>query len=396
MKRDPYKTEENWNFWKEKNFKGIKGIRKVDSALLIEFLKDMELGLNTTKNYKGKRSPGTLLNLASHNVFFAKISKKSFLKLTKKDLHNLENEISQGKILKKNNEQFISFGNYIKDFKVFWHWLQRTGKVQEDITEDISTKTDKPAWVYLTEEQAKNFFNKLIFDYRVLAWFMYDSGMRVTEAHSIQIKHFAKDFKQVTIPDEASKTFGRTIELKLCSELLKEYVKTYNLQPEDFLIKKKLPAINKYLKENCEKMFDPDEKGLVSNPKSKGKYCNFTLYDIRHNSSCFWLNRYPTHKGLMYRFGWKRADKIDYYSGFLGVKDEIMDVDMVLAEDKTKLIKLEQAYEELKANSISKELVEEMVKQRDEEIMQKIRQQFERQINKDKGRKINDAIEVFN
>ena len=43
----------------------------------------------------------------------------------------------------------------------------------------------------------------------------------------------------------------------------------------------------------------------------------------------------------MYRFGWRKADKIEYYSEFLGVSDEIADADMILGEDRDKLYKLE-------------------------------------------------------
>jgi hypothetical protein len=184
---------------------------------------------------------------------------------------------------------------------------------------------------------------------------MYDTGSRVTEANSIQIKHFSKDFKQVTIPDEASKTFGRTINLKLCSDLIKEYVKANNLKDEDFLFSKGLFTINKYLKVNCGKRFGADK---VSDPKAKGKYGNFTLYDIRHNSACFWLCRYPTHKDLMYRMGWKQADKVDYYTGFLGQSDKLSDADMIAGEDKPKLYQLEK---EMKDKSVEiKDLKEGM------------------------------------
>lgn len=341
MKRDAYKFAERWDNWKQNHLNKVpRGIRREDWKILIDFLKDMELGINTPLGMNGKRSPGTLLNLSSHNIFFLKNFNKPLLKLTKKDLHLLEDKIARGLIKKRNDKPFSQFGNYIKDFKVFWHWIQRTKNIQEDITNNLSSKTSKPHWVYLTEEQAKLFFNKLNSDMRALCWFMYDSGARVTEANSLKIENFSKDFKEVCIPDEVAKTFGRTINLKLSSQLLSEYVKEHDLKPSDYLFMNRgLFGINKYLKYHCGKLFGKDK---VSNPKAKGVYANFTLYDIRHNSSCYWLNRYPTHKGLMYRFGWKNADKIEYYSEFLGVKDELKDIDMVIGEDKTKLIVLDE------------------------------------------------------
>ncbi len=345
MKRDAYKFAERWEGFKKNNFKSVEGVRTADHKLLIEFLKDMELGLNTPLGRNGKRGAGTLLNLASHNILFLRNFDKPLTKVTKKDVHELEDKITRGIIKKNNGENFAQFGNYIKDFKVFVGWLVRTQKIKENITIDISAKTTKPSWVFLSEEQIKQFFNKLSFDMRVVCWFMYDSGSRVTEANSLKIENFSKDFTEVNIPDEVSKTFGRTISLKLCSQFLKEYVKEHKLKSGDYLFRKDLWTMNKYLKYNCAKMFGKEK---VSNPKCKGLYGNFTLYDIRHNATCYWLNRYPTHKGLMYRFGWKRADKIDYYSEFLGVRDELTDDNMVIGEDKNKVYKLEGEVDKLK------------------------------------------------
>ncbi len=345
MKKDLYRNEKRWDSFKENNFnKTPKGIKKEDWKILVEFLKDMELGLNVPKEKKGRRESGTLLNLSSHNKFFLENFKKPLTKLTKQDLHLLEKEVLEGKILKRNGQKFSAFGNYIKDGKVFWNWGLRTKKFKQDIFEDLSSKTEKPNWVYLSEEQIKKFFNSLSFDYRVLCFFMYDTGMRVTEAMSIRISDLRLDGEnpQVDISDEISKTFGRTINLKLCTDLLKEFIKENNLKDDDYLIQKKPFTINKYLKYHCGKIFGKDK---TSHPKAKGKYGEYTMYDTRHNSSVYWFNRYPTHKGLMYRFGWRKADKIEYYSSFLGVADELTDTDMILAEDKNKVYKLEKENE---------------------------------------------------
>jgi len=368
--KDPYKNKERWDNWKQTHFKkNPKGIRKEDWKLLIEFLNDMELGMNTPVGKNGKRGAGTLLNLSSHNQLFLKNFKKPLLKLTKKDLHGLESDIDTGKILKRNGEKFTAFGNYIKDFQVFWNWMVRVGKVKENITEDISCKTDKPSWVYLSEEQIKEFFNQLSLDYRMICWFFYDAGLRVTEGVNIKVQDFSENFKQVSISDEIAKTFGRTINLKLSTELIKEYVKLNKLQPEDYLIQKAPFTINKYLRYHSSKLFGADN---ISNPKSKGKYKEFTLYDIRHNSSCFWLNRYPTHKGLMYRFGWKQANKIDYYSQFLGIADELTDTDMVLSEDRDKIYKLENELESFKQKQLKQDKrMQDLINEFDKAIQEK-------------------------
>lgn len=352
MKRDPYNNKERWIKWKERNKKKIPDISLNNSKIVLEFLNDMEQGMNTTPRNKGRREPTTLINLKDHIIFILKYLKKPIQNITKKDLHNLENKIREGKILKKNGQIFTAFGNYIKDFKSFCGWLVRTGKIEYNISEDLSKKTNKPKWVYLGEQKIKKFFNLLSFDYKALSFLMYDSGMRVTEAYSIKVKSFSDDFKKLTIPDEVSKTFGRTINLKLCSDLIKEFIKVNNLGPEDYIFIKNTHAFNKYLKENCKKIFGD---GVT---KAGKKYSDFTLYDIRHNSSCYWLKRYNSNKGMMYRLGWKREDEIFYYSEFLGMNDEITDEDMVLREDKDKLVEMEKR---LKDTQSEMKRIEELV-----------------------------------
>ncbi len=379
MKRDPYHNKRRWEKIKD-NFKEVpERIREEDWKILIDFLKDMELGLNTPKDKKGKRTEGTLLNLMSHNKLFLENFKKSLLKLTKKDLHNLEKEIQEGKIKKRDGKNFTAFGNYIKDFKVFWNWGIRTGKFKENITEDITSKVDKPNWVFLSEEQIKKLFNQLSFDYRAYCFFLYDTGMRVTEFNSIKIQDFNKDFTKVTISDEVSKTFGRTINLKLSSQLIKEFVKEHDLKQGDYLFQKKVFTINKYLRYHCGKLFGKDK---VSDPKSKGVYGNFTMYDIRHNSSCFWFNKYPTHKGLMYRFGWRKADKIEYYSEFLGVSDEITDSDMIIGEDKDKIFKLEEKIKKFEMQQKERDEKQKDFEKRQEALFKRFQLQEKNKLKK--------------
>ena len=63
------------------------------------------------------------------------------------------------------------------------------------------------------------------------------------------------------------------------------------------------------------------------------------MYDFRHCSCCYWLPRYKSESALKYRFGWKRSDKIHYYSGMLGMKDTINEDDMLVDLTKTEIEK---------------------------------------------------------
>lgn len=335
-KRDIYNNKERWENWKKANSKGIADINKTNSKILLEFLNDMELGKNTShKATKGPRTPTTLINLRDHNLFFMKNLKGPLTKWTKDKLHKIDKDVREGKIKKSTNKNYTAFGNYIKDLKNFISWCVRVGYLKENIAEDLSKKTKKPSWVYLSEEQFKKLANRCNADYKALVWFMYDAGCRVTEAYNIRINDFLEDFSKVRIREETSKTFERVVCLKLSTALIKEYIDFHNLKDDDFLFQKKSTAFNKYLKLLSAKIFG---NGVS---KARETYDNFSLYDIRHNASCYWLKRYQNLRGLKYRMGWKRESQANYYHEFLGLNDEIRDEDMILTEDRNKLQEME-------------------------------------------------------
>lgn len=336
-----------WENWKLNNLKKIEGLSPANSKILLDFLKDMEIGQNvSTFTKKGERSYTRLYSLKDRIVFFGKTFKnKPFDKITKNEIHEVISKMRKGEIVKSNGKPYKATGEYVKDFKSLWGWMRRTGRVEEDITQDLARKDEKkPAWVYLGEEKFKTLANSALSDYRVLLWFAFDSGARPQELFSIKINDFSKDFTEVHIRQEYAKvgSFGRKIKLKLCTSLIKEYVKVHNLKSDDYLILKKLPAFNKYLGELAKRLFGDE----IS--EAREKYSNLTLYDVRHNSACYWLPRYPKTGSLMYRFGWKTEKEIAYYSEFLGMSDQLRDEDMIINEDKTKLDKVERELADIK------------------------------------------------
>ena len=73
MKIDPYKNKETWLAWKEKVRNGIPGISKENSDLILNYLDDMEKGINiSTDSKKGKRSYIRLNALKVRMIFMAK------------------------------------------------------------------------------------------------------------------------------------------------------------------------------------------------------------------------------------------------------------------------------------------------------------------------------------
>jgi len=383
-KRDPYNADERWHEWIQSN-PNIDGL-KYNSNLIISFLKDFELGKNISKvSQKGERSSIRLMSLKSRLTFFSKQFKnKKFTSLTKDDVHILFKKMRDGTLKKENGKPYTSAGSYVKDWKCFWNWLIKTNKVKEDINEDISRLDDKAKWVYLDEDQFKTLLNHSIPDYRPLIAFMLDTGARVTEAYNIRVSDFQEDFNKVTIRAETSKNkYERTINLKICTQLIKEFISFHNLKGDDYIFIKNPPAFNKYLRQTAEKLFGDK----VSHNKAGAKYSQMSLYDIRHIASCYWLKRYQTYRALMYRMGWTSEKWIKYYSEFLGQNDELSDEDMLTQEDKTKYERQSKEIADLK-----KKFSEESLRKKVWDIFSEF-QQKQKKLEKEAG--VKDSPIVF-
>lgn len=344
MKIDPYKHKERYIEWKEKSKQGIKDISPENSEIILRYLEDMEKGVNiASASIKGSRSFIRLNTLRDKLIFFAKKFRdiyniNNILEIKEEQLIGFFSDMKNGIIIKMDGGNYKSVDTYCKAFKSFWHWYQKTNRKKgvtiSDITLDLDTKQEKPRWVYLTEEQVKKLCDNAKFEYKVLMTFLFDTGIRSpTELINIKVADLYNDFKELNIPDEVSKTFGRRIKLMICSQLLKEYVLANNLKTNDYLFQMSPFGANKYLKRLAKRVL-----GDEISPAGE-KYSNLTMYDFRHISCCYWLPRYKSESALKYRFGWKKSDKIHYYSELLGMKDTIAQEDMLLDTTKTDIEK---------------------------------------------------------
>lgn len=79
MKIDPYKHQEKFLKWKENNKNGIEGISKENSDIILQYLSDMERGVNIANgSIKGGRSYSRLESLKNRLVFFSYKFKELF------------------------------------------------------------------------------------------------------------------------------------------------------------------------------------------------------------------------------------------------------------------------------------------------------------------------------
>ena len=344
MKIDPYKNKERWLKWKEKAYQGVPELTRTNSGLVIQYLSDMEKGINVSAvAKKGGRSYIRLNALKTRIIFIIKHIENRFnvnniANLKEEQLLDFFSAMRRGEFKTKDGRKYKSVRDYAKIFKAFWHWYQKyikkQGKEIPDITLDLDTSGDKPEWVYLNEKQVKQLCDNAKYEYKILIMFLFDSGIRSpTELINIKVGDLYSNCKELYIRDEISKTFGRRIKLLICSDLLKEYVKTKKLNNEDYLFPINPKIINRYFKRLGEKVFG-DKESLAGQ-----KYSELTMYDFRHISCCYWLPRYKSESALKYRFGWKKSDKIHYYSEMLGMKDTISEEDLLIDVTKTEIEK---------------------------------------------------------
>ncbi len=367
MKIDPYKHKERYLKWKEQSKSKIPEISNINSDIILKYINDMEVGINVSAtSTKGSRGYSRLNTLKDKMIFFAKkfeaiYDVKDITQVKEEQLISFFSEMKSGKIKTNKGKDYISVSSFIKIFKAFWHWHQKVNRKRgitiPDITIDLDTKEDKPKWVYLTEKQVKKLCDNATFKYKVLMMFLFDSGIRSPgELINIKVSDLYNDCKELHIREEISKTFGRRIKLMLCSEMLREYIKNANLKPNDQVFKMNPVITNQYLRRLALKVLG----GELSEAGSK--YSELTMYDFRHISCCYWLPRYKSESALKYRFGWKKSDKIHYYSELLGMKDTISDEDMLVDTTKTEIER------RLEKSEKEKEIMQERMVQMEEQM----------------------------
>jgi hypothetical protein len=344
MRIDPYKHKERYLRWKSNSDSHIPQISATNALVLKDYLRDMENGFNVSSlTKKGARSFIRLNTIRTRITFFMRqleglYKLDNILDVNEYQICSFLADMRTGKITKLDGSQYQSTKDFVRDFKAFWHWHQKVSKKKgievPDITQDLDSSGDKPRWVYLTEEQIRSLAESAKPVYRTMILFLFDSGIRApTELLNIKISDFHNDFKELQIREETSKTFGRRIKLMICSEVVKKYVKDNALKETDFLFTLKPYAINRYLGKLSSRLF-----GDKLSPAGQ-KYSDLTMYDLRHCSCCYWLPRYKSESALKYRFGWKKSDKIHYYSELLGMKDTINEEDMLIDVTKTEIEK---------------------------------------------------------
>jgi len=392
---DPYNTKGKHDLWFKKitengaiNYQSCKDVSPEGSEYITKYILDLYQGRNLARgSRKGRRSYNHLVNSRSRlrNIIniFEERTKKTFINLTEDEILSTFNAMRDGTILNKLGKPHLGTGDYAKAFAAFWRWYVRIkrkeGIILPDICENLDTGQDrKPKWAYFTLQGVESMAHFApSFYYRALIYFLFDSGIRAPKelmnVRAIDITPIPNtNCLHLYIREETSKTFGRKIKLMICSDIIKQYMKEYDIKGNDFLFPNAYVTISRVVAKmgyNALRIGrstkHKDQKIMISG--------GITLYDFRHNSVCHYLPIYKSENQMKYRYGWHKSEMIHYYSEFLGMKDTINEEDMLIDTTKTELE--QQLQRERQKIAILEEQMQAQ-KREMEERMQKIEQQM--------------------
>jgi integrase len=340
MEIDPHHSRESFQRWKAGTFDGVPGISGESSRSILAFLQDMETGRNVGRGTKrGGRGYLRLNALRYKLVFLARLFEErlhvpSITAVTEEHVHQLFGGMRSGTIRRLDGAPYRSVGTFVKFFRAFWRWHVRAerkrGAVLDDICVELDDSTEKPPWVYLTQDEVRRLCDHAKHDYRVLLLFLYDTGIRSPkELVNVLASDLLDDCGKLRIREESSKTFGRTINLMLCADVLREHIRDKRLGPTDQVFPVCAQVVNRYLRRLAARVLGD---GVT---RGGSPYAALSMYDLRHSSACYWLPRYKSESALKYRFGWKRGEMIHYYTGFLGMRDTITEDDLCTAPERS-------------------------------------------------------------
>ncbi len=326
-------------------------LSKDNQRILAEFLEDMHKGKYTSLHAKkGGRSYKRLVKLFyCLRTFISFCNHPNILSITEAELHKIFDDLNADIIRKKDGTPYKDKRDFKKDFATLWHWHQvKTFKVKgekiNDITEYINTpQASKPDFCYFTLDDLKERIIQLTNneDLKTLLMVLFDTGARPSEFWNVRLKDIKRDQSdklKLQIPDETSKTYGRTIVLMLSSNTLRRYLERHDFQTDDLIFIQKKHHMEKFL----QRIRSHEEIIQLIKHGESGK---IRMYDFRHSSACYYINVYKSAKDMKYRYGWKKESEIEYYTEFLGVQDKVEEADLLRPEDK---LRLEEENTELK------------------------------------------------
>ncbi len=361
---DPFDHKGRFNTWLKSislaggyDYFTLTGMSRHHSEVLTRYVLDLAAGKNTARGHrKGPRSYSHLISVRNHIrgllIVLERQTNKFAMDFTEDEILAVFSGLRLGTIKSQRGMPYLDVSTYAKVFCAFWRWHMRVQHINGlpfiDVVQNLDTSPDhKPAWHHFTIKDVERMADIApYFEYKALMYFLFDSGIRAPkELMNVRVMDLVaipeSSQLHLTIRHETSKTFGRKIKLMLCSDIIKKYIHNEKLKSTDFLFSKSPVIYNRMLAKLGNKVLGvgvPREQRLPNGNVHKTLISHgITMYDFRHNSVCHYLPIYKSENQLKYRYGWKKADMITYYSEYMGMKDTITDEDMLIDSSKTML-----------------------------------------------------------
>ncbi|MFQ5821695.1 MAG: hypothetical protein ACE5I5_17050, partial [Candidatus Heimdallarchaeota archaeon] len=210
-------------------FKKDKTLLAVNKRLILEFLRDAELGKTIKNRAKKKIGESRLAKYLYRLRDLSNYFKKSFRTVTQKDMerfiYDLERDKTKGKKYKERTKVDIK-----NNIKKFWKWLYDGKKAKRDeygnlhIVNWIDTSLKEEEIPALTREEVEILASACSTKYKAVVKALFDSGARIEEFLNLTIgdlskkDDYYKNYYKIRI--RHSKTKPRTISIPMCTEEL--------------------------------------------------------------------------------------------------------------------------------------------------------------------------------
>lgn len=322
-----------------------------NKRLIIQFLKDAEIGKTILKGQKRKIKPGRLqrmlgILLKMDREWF----KKPFNKVSEDDMYNFILNLERGIIKSSKGESYTwETQSTIKKFiRKYYKYLLGEGENYPKLVQFIDTSTRMLEVKGISKQENDMLIeNSSKLTYRFILAMLYDSGARIEEFYNIKKSDLIRENGIYKVRIRISKTKPRTINIPLYPKIIEEYLEFNNFKEDDFLCTINYGTLRKH--------FNRIGKQFLKR--------SISPHTFRHGSATYYAN-YLNRYQISYRYGWSASSKMpDRYIDMNGLIDD-ESVTKIAGE---KFVKTENENKELKTKlDVMSSTMEELLKKQQE------------------------------
>ena len=280
-----------------KRFRNSKFHISQNKKLILQFLKDCELGKTIKNHQKKKIGPGRCYKYLLILSQLSRWLNREFDKAAEKDMEHLISNLEKDRYKKKNGKNFSdeTKADFKKTIKKFYKWLYGNNEHYPDLVDWIDTYVKEKEIPALTREEIERMIEQTAsIRNKAIIMILFDSGCRVEECLNIKLKDFTRKEDYFLVRIAYSKTKPRTISLPMSTKLVEDWLSIHpqKKNPEAQLFPIHYPNLRKSLQRIGRRILN--------------KPVNPHL--LRHSSATYYANKL-TYFQLCYRYGWSMSSK---------------------------------------------------------------------------------------